>query len=270
MKIKKLGNFDLLRFKVFVCFLCSTIVYGQEKKSDIPEMVTDRPDVTESSKVMPKGYLQVETGGFYESSTDGQTSEKWVYNTSLVRYGILDNLELRLGWDLGQEKLNMGDQNSKELLNGFSPLLIGAKVSITEEEGALPEIALLGHLFLPFLASSDFRPRTTGVDFSFAFSHSLNERSDFSYNLGVEWMDGSPEAIYIYSLAYGYSLTDNFGAYAELYGGFPENDKAGHFCDMGITYLLRRNIQLDAYIGTGISKGQDFLLGAGFSFRVPN
>jgi len=67
-------------------------------------MVTDRPDATESPTVVPKGYLQVETGGGYESFEENNIKlERTIHNTTLIRYGILDRLELRMGWNFEEQ-----------------------------------------------------------------------------------------------------------------------------------------------------------------------
>lgn len=233
-------------------------------------LITDRPDATESPTAVPKGFLQVETGASYETFEDnGFKNENYTYNTTLVRYGLLNNLELRLGWDFVEGKTKINGTALNDVTSGFSPLLLGFKTTISQENGLMPEIGFLGHLYLPFTAGSDYKPETTGVDFRFSFAHSLSENSSLSYNLGAEWGDDSPEAAYVYTIAYGHGITDKLGAYAELYGDFPENSKANHLWDAGFTYLLSNNVQLDATVGTGITKGQDLLLSAGISFRLP-
>jgi len=76
---------------------------------------------------------------------------------------------------------------------------------------------------------------------------------------------------YIYTIAYGYSFTEKWGAYAELYGAFPEDTQAYHLWDAGITYLVNNNLQLDATIGTGFNgtaANQNLLVSAGFSYRI--
>jgi len=156
------------------------------------------------------------------------------------------------------------------VLSGLSPLLLGMKVAISVEKKRLPEIGLVGHLFLPFTASTDYKPETTGVDFRFAFGHTLSEKSNLSYNVGAQWVADSPQATYVYTIAYGHSITDKFGAYMELYGDFPENSNASHFWDAGLTYLVKPSMQLDVTVGSGITEGQDILLSAGLSFRIPN
>lgn len=245
-----------------------TMSNAQEQNTS-ESLITDRPDQTESANIVSKGFIQIETGAAFETFKDNIIKIKnTTYNTTLVRYGLLNNVELRLGWDFTESKTRMNNIYNN-ITSGFSPLLLGIKTSIAKENNWFPEIALLGHLYLPFTAGSDYKPDTTGVDFRFAFAHTLNEKSNLSYNLGAAWGNDSSEASYIYTIAYGYSITEKIGAYAEIYGDFPENSKANHLWDAGFTYLFSNNLQVDATVGTSITKGQDLLLSAGVSYRIP-
>ena len=244
-------------------------VYSQETET-APPLVTDRPDATEAALTVPLGTIQIETGAFYTTFEDeGIKHEVVGYNTTLLRYGLLDNLELRLGWNFEEGRTSINGTKLMDIRSGLSPLLAGMKVNITKEKGALPEIGLIGHVFLPFSAGDDYKPETTGVDFRFSLAHSLSENSSIGANIGAQWGDDSPEAAYIYTLVYGRSITDALGFYAEVYGDFPENSMANHYWDAGITYLLMNNLQLDATVGTSITEGQDLLLSAGVSYRLP-
>jgi len=248
--------------------LFTSLSYSQEQ-NDLGALVTDRPDATEASSTVGKGILQIETGGLYESFEENNIkSENYTYNTTLVRYGILDNMELRLGWDFVEGTTKINGNKLDNVTTGFSPLLLGVKVDVAEEKGAMPEIALIGHVFPVFSASQDYRPEYTSVDFRFSLSHTLSETSSLGYNLGAEWGNDSPEAAAIYTLAYGYSISENFGFYAELYGDLPEDNSANHYWDAGFTYLVSNDLQLDAYVGTSITTGQDLLLGIGASYRI--
>ncbi|MEH6534773.1 MAG: transporter [Psychroserpens sp.] len=266
MKIKSTSILGIL-------IVCSGVGFAQdETQSDITmlPLITDRPDATESPSTIAPGFIQVETGGFYESFEDNNIkSETFTYNTTLLRLGLLDNLELRIGWDFVEGKTSVNGNRLSDVTSGFNPLLLGTKIAISEEKGWLPEIGVLGHMYLPFTASSDYRPETTGVDFRFSFAHTLNEKSSLAYNLGAQWRDDSPEAAYVYTLAYGYSICEKLAAYLELYGDLPEDNKANHLWDAGLTYLISNNVQLDATVGSSITKGQDLLLSAGVSFRLP-
>ena len=247
----------------------SLSTFSQEKNDDLGALVTDRPDATEASSTVGKGVLQFETGGLYESFEDNNIkSENYTFNTMLVRYGILDNVEFRLGWDFVEGTSKVNGNKLDNVTSGLSPLLLGLKIDIAEENGAMPEIAIIGHVFPIFSASTDYRPEYTGVDFRLSLSHTLSDKSSIGYNIGAQWGDDSAEATAIYTVAYGYSFSDEFGMYAELYGDLPEDSSANHFWDAGLTYLVSNDLQLDAYFGTSITEGQDLLLGLGLSYRI--
>ena len=241
-------------------------IFAQQER---PELITDRPDATEAPSVVVRGALQIESGALFTSFEDDvlQTNTT-TYNTTLLRFGLLENLELRLGWNFVEQRNKLSTAQEEFIQSGLSPLLLGMKVNISQEKGWLPTIGLIGHLFLPFTASDDFKPQNTSVDFRFAFDHTLSDSSSIAYNLGAQWEADTPGAAYIYTLAYGYSLTDSFGLYAELYGDIPENNSANHYWDAGLTYLVLPNLQLDATVGTSITEGQDILVSAGFSYRI--
>lgn len=250
-------------------FTTALSMLSQEDNKSFDTIVTDRPDATEASSTVGKGVLQFETGGLYESFEVNNTkSENYTYNTMLIRYGILDNLELRLGWNFIEGVTKVNGNKLNDVMSGLSPLLLGMKIDIAEENGGMPEIAIIGHVFPVFSASADYRPEYTGVDFRLSLSHTLSEKSSIGYNIGAQWGNDSPEAAAIYTVAYGYSITHKFGMYAELYGDLPEDNSANHYWDAGFTYLVSNDLQLDIYFGTSITKGQDLLLGAGFSYRI--
>lgn len=256
-------------FLLSILFLaCATSAVYAQQVGALGPLITDRPDATESPTVVPIGSLQVETGAFTTTFEENGIEERVLgFNTTLLRYGILDNLELRVGWNYEEIRTEFNGQEMSSV-SGLSPLLFGAKVAIVEEKGWKPEIGLIGHLFLPFTASSDFKPEFTSADFRFAFNHTLSEKSGIAYNIGGQYGGDSPELAYVYTLAYGYAITETFGAYVELYGDLPEDNRANHFWDAGLTYAIAPLVQLDATIGQSITEGQDLLLSVGVSFRI--
>ncbi|WP_339754653.1 transporter [uncultured Winogradskyella sp.] len=255
----------VLSITLFACLLFS---FSQESENT-GAIVTDRPDATEASSTVGRGAFQIETGGLYESyEKNNIKSESFTYNTMLVRYGIFDNIELRLGWDFVEGVTKVNGNKLNNVTSGFSPLLLSVKIDIAEEKDGMPEIALIGNVFPAFSASADYKPETTGVGFRFSLSHTLNEKSSLGYNIGAEWGNGSPETTAIYTIAYGYRLSDKFGFYTELYGDLPEDNSANHYWDAGFTYLASNDLQFDIYTGTSITDGQDLLLGLGLSYRA--
>lgn len=243
----------------------------ETKEKKYGTIVTDRPDQTESSVLVPKGFLQVETGAFFEEvDKDGIKHKSKTFNTTLLRYGLLENLEFRLGFSFTEINRELNNMKLNDMASGFSPLALGVKIGVTEEKGFLPEIAFLSHVNFPFLASTDFKTKSTGIDFRFSFAHTIGEKSSLGYNLGMAWDGYVTTANFVYTIAYGYSISDKVGTFLEIYGDLPEDSYFNHFWDAGFTYLIDNNFQLDISTGTGITqKIQDIYISAGISFRIP-
>ena len=87
-------------------FLLITIAAGAQ--NEIPKLITDRPDQTESSAVVPLLSWQIETGFVLENFENSfLMQQSYAYNTTLLRYGLLKNFELRLGFEyLGEKEEN--------------------------------------------------------------------------------------------------------------------------------------------------------------------
>lgn len=243
-----------------IIFLVIASATGYAQQDSIPPLITDRPDATESSVLIPKNYFQLEAGS---QISNGNLQKDITFGTALLRVGVLDNLEVRLGLDYSGSRFK---NDFSEDTNSFSPILLGVKVGIAKEQGLRPEMAILSHLSLPYLSNE---LTTSGIDFRLAFSHTLSERSGLSYNLGALW-DGANNGLqYIYTISYGYSITSNLGWYGEIYGDIPENTMATHYIDSGFTYKLATNFQLDAYIGKALNNDPSLIVGGGFSYRLP-
>ncbi len=260
--------------KVFINILAIIIastafVYAQD---ETPELITDRPDQTESSAVVPLGSLQIETGFLMENrETDFFNLNSFAYNTTLLRYGLRENFELRLGLEYLGEEVEVKSADSSYSFSGLSPVYTGFKVKIADEDGWKPEIAFLGGLVLPFTANEDFKPEYTAANIRFAFAHTLSDRLSIGYNLGAEWDGESAVPGYFYSLALGIGITDKIGMFAESYGLITEEGEAEHLVDAGITYLLLPNLQLDISGGLGMNEEAiDNFISFGLSYRIPD
>jgi hypothetical protein len=194
----------------------------------------------------------------------------YAYNTTLLRYGLLNNFELRLGLEYLGEKTELKNTNLASTLSGLSPLYAGFKVKIADEESWKPDVAFLGGLNLPFTANEDFKPNHTAANIRFAFAHTITERFSLGYNLGVEYDGETAIPGYFYSVALGIGLTDALGLFIESYGLIPESGNAGHLFDAGFTYLIAPNFQLDLSGGLGLNDQPiDQFLSLGFSYRIP-
>lgn len=239
-------------------------------QEEVPELITDRPDQTESSAVVPVGSLQIESG-FVRERIDNETSTSTSYavNTTLLRYGLTNHFELRVGLDYLHDRVTVKASDSTGITRGFGPLHTGFKIKIRDENGWIPEVAFLGGLTHPFAANPDYRTANTAAGMRFAFSHTITESISLGYNLGAEWDGDSVIPGYFYSLVMGASITERTGFFAESYGIIRESGTAEHLVDAGLTFLAMDNLQFDLSGGLGINEQAiDHFLSVGFSLRL--
>ena len=221
----------------------------------------DRPDQTETPAIVPKGMFQVETGfTFQKNDAFSKTS---TLPTILWKYGVNENFELRLITEFTSEKI------FDEKQDGLLPIYVGFKVKISDEKGIVPKTSFIAHVGLPSAANSKYKTDFYAPEFRFVMQHTLSKKMSLSYNLGAEWDGFSAEPTFLYTLTTGYSITNKFGSYIEIFGFAPQKDKANHNFDAGITYLINNNFMLDLSSGIGITdNAPDHYLAVGFSFRI--
>ncbi len=241
--------------------ISSLLVFTQDI---VQGLVTDRPDQTESSVTIPKNSFQIESGFVYEyDKADGVEAQNYTMNSTLLRVGLFDNMELRIG----TAYLKVEDSIS---VDGFGPLYIGTKVFISEEKGWIPELAILANIIMPGFSEKAFKPKYLGSGIRIAASHTITDFMGLGYNIGAEWDGDNPYATGIYSLVLGFSLTSKLSAFIESYGYLPQADKPDHRADAGFTFLVTPNFQFDCSGGIGLMEySPDYFVNAGFSWRIP-
>lgn len=235
------------------------------------ELITDRPDQTESSAVVPHKYFQLETGISLEKDKFGPAANETEYQmvhfgSTLLRYGLMDFMELRFGTELGIEKLE--NNFDKEEISGLNGVHLGTKIYLSNENGFVPQAAMIVSAGLP-IGEEEFVSDAVEPKLQFAFSHTLTEKLGLGYNLGVEWPDKT-RAVGIYSCALGFGISKTVGTFIESYGNFGRGMKPIIQFDSGLTFLTARNFQLDMSFGIAYTDiAVDWFFSTGFAFRLP-
>ena len=93
--------------KLIPYFLLALLLTGTTiKAQEIESIFTDRPDQSESPQALYKGFIQIESGLKYQSfhNDPALTDYALAVPEILIRYGLLKNLEVRLGMEYAYEK----------------------------------------------------------------------------------------------------------------------------------------------------------------------
>jgi hypothetical protein len=245
---------------------------------DEPELVTDRPDQTESTAIVPPGRTQVELGATLVRNDEAEIGvELWQVPGTLVRVGLGDRVELRLGWDGWlEEEIEVGRAGATE--DGFGDASIGAKVRLRDGGGLSPTISLIASSSVP-AGEEPFSSDRFDPAFRLTVSHDLDGGIGLGYNVGLETasepkVEGGSTTLAsaIYTLSAGFPAGERGGFFVELFGEVPTSAEGGpaHLFDAGVTWLMRPNVQLDAAAGVGLSDdAPDWFAGVGLSVRLP-
>jgi hypothetical protein len=259
---------------IAICLLLKTSVMAQHGEPTGIE--TDRPDQTESPSLVPPGFFQAEIGFSSEyDETDVHLPDttgfrRFLYPTALLKYGVLPWFELRFIAEFADNRAyREDDEIARE--QGFTPIALGTKIGLLQESGYIPKTSLIAHVQVPKVGSEVFKIDDPIVDFRFTMNHSLNYDMSLSYNLGGE-INTAPEEkpVWLYTLALGMQLDEQWGVFGESYGFYSEGERAQNLLDAGITYKLFPNLQFDLSAGLAVSDAApDSFVSAGVSFRLP-
>ncbi|WP_025663195.1 transporter [Aquimarina megaterium] len=224
------------------------------------QIITDRPDQTESSSTVGNGNLQIETGFLIGFEGDNQSSNRQILApTNLFRYGVSKSIEVRF---LSQYESLRNDNVSVE---GISDIEIGTKVQLLKDESKNTEIAFLSHIIVP-TGTKELTNDNLGTINKISISHEINERVGIGYNLGYNYF-GQGKGDLTYSLALGIGINNRVGIYIEPYGELIDLEEYIPNFDAGLTYLANKNLQFDFSFGTGINKRMNYI-SIGFSLLI--
>jgi Putative MetA-pathway of phenol degradation len=259
----------VLRWRVSLCCvgllataLCPGMAHAGECPSPQSEIATDRPDVTNSSLVVPDGSIQIENG----LNTSGQSAGKgFDGSNSRLRFGIAPCLEVLVDVPSHVGRLT-GTVDS-----GFTNVTPGVKWQVS----GLPEPANLSVVFGVSLPTGT--PAITGAG--------LQPYLQFpwSYELGGGWgISGmftsffrpsdlanhqTSEATFVLER----KVSEKLALFAEYVSDTPSRGASTALFNVGGGYLLNRTEQLDFHLAFGLNRNSpDYIIGVGYSYRWDN
>lgn len=260
--MKKLDVLDGRSFRslsVVFFLLLARQGYAQQRR-DIDPIDPGRPDQTNGTSVVQKGFLQLEGGLRYQ---DGRSSRTYNYPTLTVRYGLSDRVELRLGTGFEASIPSSSQQGQR----GIGAPELGTRVYLWDGKGILPQAAFTATATLP-VGQKELRPTNPEARMRLGFSNSLTDALTLTYTYGYGWVQNAAEQKYAVKLAA--RLSKQFSIYGEAFGTTETRSRPDNEVDMGLLWLVRPNLQLDIAGGAGISSAAPaFFLTTGASIRLP-
>jgi Putative MetA-pathway of phenol degradation len=260
----KILPFKIFRLRknilLFIFFLSITnIAMAQE------EIDTDRPDQTESPVTINKKWIQIEHG--FNGERDNKIS---IFGSStLLRYGLLKNVELRLETDF----IYTPTTNFSPATTELQPVVLGTKISLWEEKKWIPKTSLLIDAGIPLLAARSFKNFTAQPGIKLVFQNNLSQTISWGYNAGVEWDGENASPYYIYTFSNGINLSKKLYGFLEVFGSVSKNDLPQHNFDAGFSLLINNNCKIDISSVAGLTKSApdwSIAIGASVRFKAPS
>ena len=246
---------------VVATLLCSASSNTGLAQSGGEEIVTDRPDITESAIVVPKASLQAENGLTW---TNDHLDNLVALCQTLLRLGLSDRTELRLtlpSYSLGFPR-RLGSSGVTDISIGFKQQL-----------GPLPS-----GFDLSMIVATSVPTGTAGRT-----THRLDPflKVPWSRELGNGWSIGGMASIFWPSeesrrnlileptFVLQRDLSRSLDVFAEYGGDYPQHGGAKQTIHFGTAYRINSTNQVDFHFGFGVSSStpQRFFA-AGYSFRI--
>src|ERR1700730_8487231 len=224
------------------------------------EIATDRPDVTNSSLVVPMGSLQSENGVNFSARDGGRT----IHGTkSRWRLGVAPCLELLV--DLPTYFANINAPG----MSGFSDVAPAIKWQISPIPGKV-DLSLVSGMALP-TGAVDIAGRGLQPYLQMPWSWELHDGWGLSGML-TEFFRPSElttKRVTETTFVIEKKVSERASLFVEYVGDYPENAGPSQLFNSGGLYHLTPTQQIDFHIAFGLNhNAPSYIVGVGYSFRL--
>jgi hypothetical protein len=250
----------------------------RERPERRDEIETDRDSFTPATTTAGRNRLIFESS--YSFIDNRRALETHSFPESLLRYGVTDRLELRLGWNYevggagnptsgsgsggeGDEFFNAGR------LERETNLLYGVKYRITEQRGWVPGSAVILQGGTP-TSGPDNHSSFTGA---YVFGWDLPGRSklDASIRYRNDEDKGDHFNTWAPSVVFKVPIVERINVHAEYFGLFSEGKQrefVQHYFSPGVHYLITDDLEVGTRFGWGLNnQSAHFFVNAGLGVR---
>jgi hypothetical protein len=241
------------------CFAAATPSAAEECPAPGSEIATDRPDVTNSSLVIPAGSLQLENG---LNTTGGSAGRTFDGSNSRLRFGIAPCLEILA--DLPSYTATLRGMPD----SGFSDFTPAIKYQFS----SLPE-----HWSLSMTAGAGLPTGSTAVA---GFGIQPYLQLPWSHELGDGWATNGmftqffapADPVNRFTTEATFSVekrvTSRADVFVEYVGDYRAVGANSQSINVGGGYLLTDTQQIDAHLAVGLNRNSpNYTVGIGYSVR---
>jgi hypothetical protein len=232
---------------------------------------TDRDSFTPATRLPGKGRFLLEAA--YTFLENPERKETHSFPEALIRYGLLERLELRLGWNYevrgAGEAFAEGESSADSELERESTLSYGIKTAITQQDRWIPRSALI----LTGRTPTSGREAATQFVGTYVLGWELPKHWEFNAALryGTASEEGDEFATWAPSVVLKVPVLERWNVHVEYFGIFSSGkaeEYERHFISPGVHYLITPNIEVGARVGWGLNdQSARFFTNVGFGWR---
>lgn len=255
----------VIHFEVRWRFVIAALFYAASAKTGLAqsgheEIITDRPDITESAVVIPKASLQAENGFTW---TNDRLAGIAALCQTLLRLGSSDRTELRL--TLPSYSLGF----SRGLASGVTDTSIGFKQQLGPLPGGI-DLSVIVATSVPS-GSADKTSHRPDPFLKIPWSRGLGNGWSVSGMASVFWAteEGKRNLTWEPTFVLQRDLSRSLDVFAEYGGDYPQRAGARQTIHLGTAYRINSTNQVDFHFGFGLSSSTPHsFVAVGYSFRA--
>lgn len=235
---------------------------GQTSPEGPGRIVTDRPDFTESSIVVPAGSTQIESG--FTWTREDKENSAFGGPEVLIRFGMTERFELRLGLP----NYNSIDSAGLPQSRGWDDLYAGFKVQLGPTRDGT-DLALIAAIFIP-VGQDGIRSEAVSPEVKFCWSRDAGSGKALSGMIYVARTEvgGKRADLLQHTVSLGLPIRENVGMFIEHVLDVSNGVRPSQLLHCGLTFQPRQNVQFDIHFGFGLSpNAPNYFVAGGYSIR---
>lgn len=233
------------------------------------ELSTDRPDKTESPYTVDAGHFQIEMDVFtfiHDRDTSGGgnvRTDAWSFAPVNLKVGLCNTVDFQLVVETWNE-VRTDERGARQITHqsGFGDLSARLKINLWGNDGGKTAFGLMPFVKIPTNQDHLGNNGTEGgiilpLAIELPGGWSLGLMTEYDYTRNGD--DNGYHSEFINSITASHDIIGDLGGYVEFFSAISTERHQPWIgtVDLGLTYGLTKNVQLDAGVNIGVTDSAD-------------
>ena len=243
-------------------------LFNPTPADQLREMNTDRPDKTESPYTVDAGHFQIESdlvNYTHDRDTSGgdTRTEAWSFATINLKAGLLEDVDLQVVIE-PHSRVRSDDRAAGMVTrqSGFGDVTVRLKQNCWGNDGGKTAFAVMPFVKFP-TSQDDLGNHAVEGGIILPLAVELPRGWSMGLMTEVDWLQDDDtsgrHASFVNSITFSHDIVGALTGYAEFFSEVSAESGSRWVgtVDLGLTYALTKNIQLDTGINLGVTDAAD-------------